>query len=326
MVAAFEILIANHPVRNIIREGKTHQLPNLITTNQAEGMCSLESSLADLVSAQIVDYEDALAISSHPKELSRLVGQRSPTVRDCVTHQHRRPARTRSPLLSSSRGSPRAARPGSSRRPSCRGRSSLPRSRSSSRPFSEVLDQRPSFAVIALNAPVGLPRPARPPAAGPATARRGHSSGPKRGSSIQSAPVRSSTNELEFLPDHLDAISMTLLPRYREVAAEMAPFRQRTVYEVHSDVCFFELNDGEPMQFTEAEREGHRGAPGAPRGEVSRRRPDPLGRAPRRAHCPTSSTSPPSSGRPGGSSHRAAVRIPEDPEWDEQGLRMEIVR
>ncbi len=75
MVAAFEILIANHPVRNIIREGKTHQLPNLITTNQAEGMCSLESSLADLVTAQIIDYEEALAISSHPKELTRLVGQ-----------------------------------------------------------------------------------------------------------------------------------------------------------------------------------------------------------------------------------------------------------
>ncbi len=76
MVAAFEILIANNPVRNIIREGKTHQLPNLITTNQSEGMCSLESSLADLVLAQIIDYEEALAISSHPKELTRLVGQR----------------------------------------------------------------------------------------------------------------------------------------------------------------------------------------------------------------------------------------------------------
>jgi twitching motility protein PilT len=77
MVAAFEILIANHPVRNIIREGKTHQLPNLITTNQSEGMCSLETSLADLVSAEIVTFDDALGISAHPKELSRLIGQRS---------------------------------------------------------------------------------------------------------------------------------------------------------------------------------------------------------------------------------------------------------
>jgi twitching motility protein PilT len=76
MVAAFEILIANHPVRNIIREGKTHQLPNLITTNQAEGMVSLEASLADLVGAQVIEYEDALAITSHPKELTRLIGLR----------------------------------------------------------------------------------------------------------------------------------------------------------------------------------------------------------------------------------------------------------
>jgi twitching motility protein PilT len=73
MVAAFEILIANHPVRNLIREGKTHQLPNIITTNKSEGMCSLEASLANLVSERIVDYEEASAISAHPKELSRIL-------------------------------------------------------------------------------------------------------------------------------------------------------------------------------------------------------------------------------------------------------------
>jgi twitching motility protein PilT len=77
MVAAFEILIANHPVRNIIREGKTHQIPNLITTNASEGMCSLESSLADLVAGQVIAYEDALAITAHPKELARLIGQQT---------------------------------------------------------------------------------------------------------------------------------------------------------------------------------------------------------------------------------------------------------
>ncbi len=76
MVAAFEILIANSPVRNIIREGKTHQLPNIITTNQAEGMCTMESSLADLVSSNTVEYEDALAITSRPKEFTRLLTMR----------------------------------------------------------------------------------------------------------------------------------------------------------------------------------------------------------------------------------------------------------
>ena len=78
MVAAFEILIANHPVRNIIREGKTHQIPNLITTNQGEGMCSLESSLAELVLAEVITLDDALSVTAHPKELTRLVGRRDP--------------------------------------------------------------------------------------------------------------------------------------------------------------------------------------------------------------------------------------------------------
>jgi twitching motility protein PilT len=76
MVAAFEVLIANHPARNLIREGKTHQLRNIITTNVSEGMCSLESSLADLIAAEVITHDDALAVSGHPKELSRLLSPR----------------------------------------------------------------------------------------------------------------------------------------------------------------------------------------------------------------------------------------------------------
>jgi predicted RNase H-like nuclease len=191
-------------------------------------------------------------------------------------------------------------------------------------PFSEVLDQRPTFSVIALNAPVGYLDHG---AAGGRTCDREARAllGAKRGSSIQSAPVRSPANELEFLPDHLDAISMTLLPRYREVAADMAPFRQRTVYEVHSDVCFYELNDSQPLQWSKQSEKG-----------VEERRA-------------LLETKFPSVNRilsaevPGASmAHlidvaafvwtarrifaRAAIRIPQDPEWDEQGLRMEIVR
>ena len=169
------------------------------------------------------------------------------------------------------------------------------------RPFSEVLDQRPSYAVIALNAPVGYLDQA---SLGGRTCDREARAllGPKRGSSIQSAPVRSATDELEFKDEHLDAISMTLLPRYREVAAEMAPFRQRTVYEVHSDVTFFELNDGQPMQFPKQSEKGLHERRELLETEISRRGKDPLGR-----DCPvpqrhTSSTLPPLCGRPGASS------------------------
>ncbi len=75
MVAAFEILLATNPVRNLIREGRTNQLLNIMTTNRREGMCTLETSLAELIQFGTVDYEDALAASAHPKELSRALSQ-----------------------------------------------------------------------------------------------------------------------------------------------------------------------------------------------------------------------------------------------------------
>lgn len=71
MVAAFEVLIANNPVRNLIREGRSNQLLNIMTTNQKEGMRTLEISLAELIVAGTVTYEDALDVSAHPKELAR---------------------------------------------------------------------------------------------------------------------------------------------------------------------------------------------------------------------------------------------------------------
>ena len=45
MVAAFEVLIATNPVRNLIREGRSNQLQNVMMTNSKEGMQTLETSL-----------------------------------------------------------------------------------------------------------------------------------------------------------------------------------------------------------------------------------------------------------------------------------------
>src|SRR5580698_11401402 len=73
MVAAFEVLIATNPVRNLIREGRSNQLLNIMTTNQKEGMRPLEVSLAELIAAGTITYEDALNVSAHPKELARAI-------------------------------------------------------------------------------------------------------------------------------------------------------------------------------------------------------------------------------------------------------------
>ncbi len=76
MVAAFEVLIANNPVRNLVRENRSNQLLNVMTTSAQEGMKTLETSLAELIEAGTIDYETASSVSAHPKELSRALAQR----------------------------------------------------------------------------------------------------------------------------------------------------------------------------------------------------------------------------------------------------------
>lgn len=74
-VAAFEVMVANHPVRNLIREGKSNQLLNVMATHQDEGMQTLETNLASLINVGTITYEDALEVSVHPKELDRVLGR-----------------------------------------------------------------------------------------------------------------------------------------------------------------------------------------------------------------------------------------------------------
>ena len=69
MVAAFEVLIASSAVRNLVHEGKTNQLRNVVSTHQSEGMQTLEASLSGLVAAGVVDIEKARLVSLYPKEV-----------------------------------------------------------------------------------------------------------------------------------------------------------------------------------------------------------------------------------------------------------------
>ncbi|MEI6620487.1 MAG: type IV pilus twitching motility protein PilT [Actinomycetes bacterium] len=70
-VAAFEMMVANTAIRNLIREGKINQLRSQVVTGQREGMQTLEASLNQLVAEGMVTYEDALSRSTHPKEIVR---------------------------------------------------------------------------------------------------------------------------------------------------------------------------------------------------------------------------------------------------------------
>lgn len=57
-VAAFEVMTANTAVRNLVREGKTHQIQTVIQTGSMAGMQTMDASLLDLYKNRVIDKEN----------------------------------------------------------------------------------------------------------------------------------------------------------------------------------------------------------------------------------------------------------------------------
>jgi twitching motility protein PilT len=72
-VVACEVLIPTPAVRNLIREGKTHQIYSVLQTSAAAGMQTMDSSLATLVRAGKITRQLAESRSNTPDELRRLL-------------------------------------------------------------------------------------------------------------------------------------------------------------------------------------------------------------------------------------------------------------
>lgn len=70
---AAEILVATPAVRNIIREGKTHQLDAVIQTGTEHGMQGMDKVLVDLIHAGKVTYEEARNFAVDIEELDRMM-------------------------------------------------------------------------------------------------------------------------------------------------------------------------------------------------------------------------------------------------------------
>ena len=68
-IAAFEIMTATPAVRNLIRNGKTHELQSVIQMSTKDGMLTLDQSLAELVKKKTVSTEEAMLKSSNPERL-----------------------------------------------------------------------------------------------------------------------------------------------------------------------------------------------------------------------------------------------------------------
>ena len=71
LVPAYEIMHMNNAIRSLIRESKTHQIDNAISTGSAEGMISMDKSILGLYREEKISRETALDYAEHPDQLLR---------------------------------------------------------------------------------------------------------------------------------------------------------------------------------------------------------------------------------------------------------------
>ena len=189
--------------------------------------------------------------------------------------------------------------------------------------FLDVLGERPAFSVVVINAPIGY---RDTPEMGPRSCETDakvlleH-----RRATIHTAPSRAVlSGEVPLVDSGLDAVTMTMLPRYREVALEMSPYRQRTVYEGHPEMSFYQLNKETSLTLSKRLVAGQderreilaEKVPGIEKFLDDEKSGIPV------KHRYDASALLWTARRVLG---RAAKRVPLDAEWDSEGLRMEIV-
>jgi len=196
--------------------------------------------------------------------------------------------------------------------------------------FLEVLDYKPAFQVVALFSPVGLLD--EPDSRGRTCDREARALlGRPRSGAVLSAPVRASL-KCDSYPEakevnggRLSAIGWRMLKRTAEVHEQMAPYWQRTISEVHPELSFFQLNDDRPVRFskhTRAGRDERRALldgrmPGVERIIGEKIPGATLAQLLDAAACLWTARR---------VIARGVVHLPENPEWDSEGIRMEFVQ
>ena len=192
--------------------------------------------------------------------------------------------------------------------------------------MAEVLDYKPAFTVMALHSPVGFTDKPGEQRSCDEAAR--HLLGP-RGTAVVPAPSRALLGAKTFdqaraVEPGIDAVRWRALAKMAEAAGQVQSWNQRTVWEVHPELAFCQMNGGQPVAY--------------PRRSV-------LGRAERaRLVCSALAgaervlSEPPKGVREAKLidaladlwtarriAARAITRTAPDPVWDSEGLRMDIV-
>jgi twitching motility protein PilT len=81
-VAAIEVMLANSAIRNLIRDGKTYQLPNSIRMNTQQGMELLDQALIRLYRNGVINKDKVFEFCNDRDEITRLTGERDESGKD----------------------------------------------------------------------------------------------------------------------------------------------------------------------------------------------------------------------------------------------------
>jgi predicted RNase H-like nuclease len=188
--------------------------------------------------------------------------------------------------------------------------------------ITDVLDSRPPYEIIALHAPIGLPGERTP--GGRACDRQARKLlGTRRGAAITAPPTRSDVYDASG--EGLSAVVRAQLRRIREVQRDVASYHQRSVYEVHPELGFYQLNEDTALRYG---KRTHLGI--EERLNLLKARMPGLERVldnvPDGIRLPTVLDACVDLWTARRIAARAVARLPEVPEWNEDGLRMEMVR
>ncbi|MDQ1686645.1 MAG: hypothetical protein QOC82_3382 [Frankiaceae bacterium] len=196
--------------------------------------------------------------------------------------------------------------------------------------FRDILDSIPQYAVIAVTVPIGLPSKASRRGRGADVAARSILGFPHAGA-IGSTPTRKSLQAKDYEAarkangGQLDVVTWQQFGKIREVNEQMQPYLQRRVYEVRPELSFFQLAEDEVLKHAKDTAAGQQER----RALLVRRMPgserviDAALKGVRRSHLVDGAVALWTARR---IAARAVTRVPEEPEWDDNGLRMEIVR
>lgn len=188
--------------------------------------------------------------------------------------------------------------------------------------FADVVDNIPSYAVIAVAAPIGL-HPHWTEHGRRCDVEARHLLGFPRLGAIASPPGRLDLRGSG--PVKIDAVSRRYMTRIAELDEEMQPYRQRSVYSVHPELSFYQINSDQPLSYAKESVRGMR-----ERTELVTKRMQGADRILAEEIEGATASQLLDAVAALWTARRikakAATRIPMDPEWDDEGLRVEWVR